>query len=375
MAAEAKAGPTLIGHGASRLPAVELDTYNIELRDDEGFLGDRASKKAFQAILDEMRTPLRKIDSDPFGDLPSNEISKRKLDEALRGDDADAAGLVQGAVEEFAQQFAFVTRRFLRAKGWRDTERIVVGGGMRASKFGELALARAQVILKMEGIKIDLQPIHNHPDEAGLIGSVHLAPGWIFKGHDSILAVDIGGTNIRAGVVKLNLKKAPDLAKAEVWKKELWRHADDKPTREEAVEKLTAILTKLMSAAEKEGLRPAPFIGIGCPGIIEADGSIDRGAQNLPGNWESSRFNLPERLLEAIPSMGGHETLILMHNDAVVQGLSEVPFTQDVERWGVLTIGTGLGNARFTNRAHPDQPRVAEGRAKTGEDGRARASK
>ncbi len=23
---------------------------------------------------------------------------------------------------------------------------------------------------------------------------------------------------------------------------------------------------------------------------------------------------------------------------------------QDVEHWGVLTIGTGLGNARFTNR-------------------------
>ena len=39
-----------------------------------------------------------------------------------------------------------------------------------------------------------------------------------------------------------------------------------------------------------------------------------------------------------------------MHNDGVAQGLSEVPFMQDVERWGVLTIGTGLGNARFTNR-------------------------
>ena len=39
-----------------------------------------------------------------------------------------------------------------------------------------------------------------------------------------------------------------------------------------------------------------------------------------------------------------------MHNDGVVQGLSEVPFMQDVEHWGVLTIGTGLGNARFTNR-------------------------
>jgi hypothetical protein len=39
-----------------------------------------------------------------------------------------------------------------------------------------------------------------------------------------------------------------------------------------------------------------------------------------------------------------------MHNEGVVQGLSEVPFMQDVKRWGVLTIGTGLGNARFTNR-------------------------
>jgi hypothetical protein len=41
-----------------------------------------------------------------------------------------------------------------------------------------------------------------------------------------------------------------------------------------------------------------------------------------------------------------------MHNDGVVQGLSEMPFKQDVKRWGVLTIGTGLGNARFTNRSN-----------------------
>jgi hypothetical protein len=32
------------------------------------------------------------------------------------------------------------------------------------------------------------------------------------------------------------------------------------------------------------------------------------------------------------------------------RGLAEVPFMQDVTRWGVLTIGTGLGNARYTNR-------------------------
>ena len=45
-----------------------------------------------------------------------------------------------------------------------------------------------------------------------------------------------------------------------------------------------------------------------------------------------------------------------MHNDAVVQGLSEVPNMQDVETWAVLTIGTGLGNAHFTNRPRPEEP-------------------
>jgi hypothetical protein len=34
----------------------------------------------------------------------------------------------------------------------------------------------------------------------------------------------------------------------------------------------------------------------------------------------------------------------------VVQGLSELPFMQDVRHWGAFTIGTGLGNAAFTNR-------------------------
>jgi hypothetical protein len=37
-----------------------------------------------------------------------------------------------------------------------------------------------------------------------------------------------------------------------------------------------------------------------------------------------------------IPSIREHEAA----NDAVVQGLSEIPFMQDVEHWGVPTIGT-----------------------------------
>ncbi len=339
-------------HAPLQLPAVVIDSYNVELRDKEGFLGDRASNRAFRAILEDWRERLRDNGEDPVGDEPSHSISKKKLDKLLLEGDPEAAGIVQGAIEEFAQELATVVRRFLRLKAWRDTERIVVGGGLRDSRIGELAMGRATVILKADGIDLDLVPIRHHPDEAGLIGAVHLAPSWMFSGHDSLLAVDIGGTNMRAGVLLTNLKDAPDLSEVEVWKAELWRHRDEDPapSRDEAVARLIGMLTGLIGRAEKEKLTLAPFIGVGCPGLIEEDGSIERGGQNLPGNWESSRFNLAEELREAIPSIGGHETMVLMHNDAVVQGLSEVPFMQDVTHWGVLTIGTGLGNARFTNR-------------------------
>jgi predicted NBD/HSP70 family sugar kinase len=338
-------------HGATRLPAVDLDSYNLELKDDEGFIGDRASKGAFRTILENWRKAMRKNGKDPFGDEPSDEISKKKLDAIFNDGDPEAAGILQGAIEDFAQELALITRRFLKTKGWRDTERVMVGGGFRASRIGEVAIGRAAVILKADGISLDLVPIHNDPDEAGLLGATQLAPSWMFQAHDAILGVDIGGTNIRAGVVQLNLKKASDLSKAAVWKFDLWRHGDEaKLKREDAVEGLIDMLEDMIKAAKKEGLALAPFIGIGCPGRIEEDGSIDRGAQNLPGNWTSSRFKLPHELHKAIPKIGDHEAIIVMHNDAVVQGLSEVPFNQDVERWGVLTIGTGLGNARFTNR-------------------------
>jgi ROK family protein len=337
-------------HGASRLPSVEIDSLNIELKDEDGFLGDRASKGAFRKILERWRKPLRKSGEDPFGDEPSDQISKKTLDAILVSDDTEASAVVHSAIEEFAQELAYVTRRFLKTKAWAKTECIVVGGGFRDSRLGELAIARAEIILKDEKFGVDMVPIRYHPDDAGLIGALHLAPSWIFEAHDSILAVDIGGTNIRCGVVETGWKKAEDLSKASVWKSDLWRHADDEPSREGAVNRLVKMLKGLIEEADTEGLRLAPFIGIACPGVINEDGGIEKGAQNLPGNWESSKFNLPVSLVEAIPMIGEHDTAVLMHNDGVVQGLSEVPFMQHVERWGVLTIGTGLGNARFTNR-------------------------
>ena len=73
MTGEAVTGP--IPHGAKRVSRVIIDAYNVELRSDEGFVGNRASKRAFEAILDDWRERLRKIDADPLGETATDEIS------------------------------------------------------------------------------------------------------------------------------------------------------------------------------------------------------------------------------------------------------------------------------------------------------------
>ena len=109
------------------------------------------------------------------------------------------------------------------------------------------------------------------------------------------------------------------------------------------------------SAPAKDRLKLAPFIGIGCPGLIDEDG-IDRARRPEPARQLGEQPLQPAAtaLARHLPKIDGHDTVVVMHNDAVVQGLSEVPFMQDVEHWGVLTIGTGLGNARFTNKKADD---------------------
>jgi hypothetical protein len=39
-----------------------------------------------------------------------------------------------------------------------------------------------------------------------------------------------------------------------------------------------------------------------------------------------------------------------MHDDAVLQGLSEIPYMIEREHWDILTIGPGLGNGHFSAR-------------------------
>lgn len=342
----------LLGHGASSLPAASVENYNLDVKHQGEIANNRVRKGAFLETIEKLRQDLAKFGADPLGDVSTAEFSKKQLGTLLNGEEPLAAAVVQTAIDQFSNDIADVLQRFLKDKNWAGVERIVVGGGFKEGVVGERTIAAASLRLKSRGIGVDLAPIRHHPDEAGLIGALHLMPSWMFKGHDAILAADIGGSNIRAGVVLPQLKDAADLSKAAVWKSDLWRHADEEVRRTKAVDWLVEALQEFIARAGKAGLSLAPFIGVGCPGVIEADGTISRGGMNLPGgNWDDSRFNLPKVLAAAIPRIGDHDTVVVMHNDAVVQGMSQRPFMSDVKRWAAITIGTGLGNASFTNTA------------------------
>src|ERR1700728_3002400 len=121
MAEQATASHAIAAHGASRLPNVDVDSYNVEVKDDEGFIGDRASKGAFRELIENWRKPLRKDGIDPFGDTPSDRITKKELDQLFVKGEPEAAGVVHGAIEDFSQALAFVIQRFLKLKAWKDT--------------------------------------------------------------------------------------------------------------------------------------------------------------------------------------------------------------------------------------------------------------
>lgn len=336
-------------HGARELARLRVDHYNLSVRDpdDGGFLGDRASQSAFRELLETARQRQR-TGEDPFGKDASTELSKKDIDLVLIGGDADAAHLVHLAVEEFARRLAYVVQVFLAQPEWKGVERIVLGGGFPDHEAGGLAIRRAIRLLALADIDVEIDELRHDSDEGGLLGWVPLLPRTQRR-HAAFLAVDIGGTNMRCGIVEHRLRKHPGGGKGRVLERLKWRHADDTPSRGEAVARLAAMLNGLTAQARTRGIDLAPFIGVACPGQVERDGSLSQGAQNLPGNWEHP-FNLADALNDRLDPIAGTAPQVVLHNDAVVQGLSEHRRMRKAGRWAVLTIGTGLGNASFTNR-------------------------
>jgi hypothetical protein len=101
----------------------------------EGFIGDRASKRALTPSST-IGASAYKLDSDPLGETATEEISRKETRSAAGRRDLEAAALVHGVVEDFAQELRLVVRQLLRLKSWQGTQRIVVGGGLRASRGG-----------------------------------------------------------------------------------------------------------------------------------------------------------------------------------------------------------------------------------------------
>lgn len=334
-------------HGAADLPVARVESHSLEIREDGGFLGDKASETAFRELLDLWRDRLADARSTPFGEGPTEEIERDDLDEALtRPSDPDEAEALDRALDAFADDLAGVLDRFLHVPSWAGVERIVCGGGLQSSRVGVEAVRRAERRLRVRGHSVALRSLHHEPDDGGMIGWAHAAPRSVLEGGEAFLAVDIGGTNLRCGLVALGAGgEGP-----QVVHREKWCHADDEPSREEVVDHLTTLLLDAVTEAERRGLRLAPFVGLGCPGLVRPDGTLAGGVQNLPGDWTEDGFCLPEHVRLSLPEIGGRPTVIRLHNDAVIQGLSEWPFMRDVNRWAAVTIGTGLGNCAFRNR-------------------------
>ena len=76
-----------------------------------------------------------------------------------------------------------------------------------------------------------------------------------------------------------------------MWKSSVWRHKDDDPSRDDAIARMAAMIAKLVEEAQEKKLKVAPFITVGCPGLITRDGLQYEGRRSL-GNlhdWHGPR--------------------------------------------------------------------------------------
>ncbi|WP_168990393.1 ROK family protein [Aureimonas flava] len=340
-----------VRHGDGRLPQVEVRSYSLPLKVGNEFLGDLASGSEFRKVLRHERHRVDCRGEPPFGDDRTHEIEGDDLDEALREQASTTEGqVVEKAVDTFSRRFAGVLLRFLDTSEWRGTQRIVCGGGLMEGGVGAELIRRTRRHLREEGPAVDLRRLHHAPDEAGMIGWAFAArPETLGKG-DAFVAVDIGGTNLRWGIVRID-RAAPATEAFTVIRHDKWCHADDAVDRETVVDRMAEGIRDMIEAAERAALRLCPLVGLSCPGVVCPDGRLASGGQNLPGDWSDGAFSLPREVAERIGTIAGQPPRVLVHNDAVIQALSELPHLRDVDRWAAVTLGTGLGNCSFDNRA------------------------
>jgi hypothetical protein len=164
------------------------------------------------------------------------------------------------------------------------------------------------------------------------------------------LGCEIKELNCRAGIVSVERSADQERGRTSVAERQVWRHADEQPTRDAAVRRLGEMLEGLYRRAPRRAIILLPA------SVLRARGGLDRTA-GLSAARKTYRVIgrrkisiLPRILQDILLRHCDWNALLIMHNDAIVQGLSQVPFMKDIKHWGVLTISAGVGNARFTNR-------------------------
>jgi len=92
------------------------------------------------------------------------------------------------------------------------------------------------------------------------------------------------------------------------------------------------MLQKLVRVLRTEGLAGPPSSA----SVVRARLTQwrDRSGRTKSARYLGERFfNSQRAYIQSIPTIGGHDTMVLLHNDAVVQGLSGCPFMQTVKHW------------------------------------------
>jgi hypothetical protein len=105
-------------------------------------------------------------------------------------------------------------------------------------RVGELVIGRASVLMRAKGLSISLVPLRHHPEQAGLLGGVYLAPEEVLREYRG-----------------------------------------------------RGYARRLCAGALRGHRLP--------PGLFRGDGTILRGSQNLPGNWDG--FDLADYIATQLP--------------------------------------------------------------------------
>jgi glucokinase len=152
---------------------------------------------------------------------------------------------------------------------------------------------------------------------------------------DKFIGVDLGGTNIKAGIVDLKIGKLISIRSTPTLARE---------GHESVMQRIAGLIDELIASS---GLSREEFggVGIGVPGVLDLEEGLVLFLPNLPGTWPKvplarfiqDKMGLPVRLL----------------NDARAITLGEWKFGagRGVDTLACFAIGTGIGGGLVINGA------------------------